>query len=224
MTYIHLPPGYKPRDFSFRHRTWDDSSPYHANRGVRPPPGRAALLPAPRPRTFRNVPKLTGITLHSMVRDAMKDSAYLHAAGMVLQSILGVRANVHYSRVNIAAWELRSHKAVSVTSHTVGPLAYRFMSSLVDVVLPRIKDWKGVSGGSGDSTGNISFGLSPEAVALFPEIEGEDFPSHTAVAAMLRSGTDGITNIMWFCSKLRYVSSCDGPWYEYYHPYICDQR
>lgn len=172
MTYVHLPPGYKPRDFSFRHREWDDSSPYHKGRGIRPPPGRSALLPAPRPRTFQNVPKLTGITLHSMVRHAMKDSAYLHAAGMVLQSITGARAEVHYSKMNVAAFELRSGKAVSVTSHVKGPLAYRFMSSLVDVVLPRIKDYKGVSGGSGDNTGNIMFGFGPGAVALFPEIEG----------------------------------------------------
>lgn len=173
MTYVHLPPGYEPRDFSFRHREWDGSSEYHKNRGIRPPPGRSAPLPAPRPRTFQNVPKLTGITLHSMVRDAMKDSAYLHAAGMVLQSITGARATVHKSKMNVAAFDLRSGKAVAVTSHIKGPLAYRFMSSLVDIVLPRIKDYKGVSGGSGDRTGNIMFGFGPGAVALFPEVEGK---------------------------------------------------
>ena len=37
--------------------------------------------------------------------------------------------------------------------------------------MPRIKDWKGVSGTSGDSIGNISFGMTPEQVALYPEIE-----------------------------------------------------
>ncbi|KAI5852998.1 ribosomal protein L5 domain-containing protein [Morchella snyderi] len=171
MTYVHLPKGYQPRDYSFRHREWDDSSPYHAGRGTRPPPGRTALYPAPRPRTHRNLPKLTGITVHTMVRDALKDSAFLHAAGMVVQSITGARASVHYSKVNIAAFELRAQKACAVTSTVKGPLAYRFMSSLIDVVLPRIKDYDGVSMKSGDSTGNISFGFTPEAVSLFPEIE-----------------------------------------------------
>lgn len=106
-----------------------------------------------------------------MVRDALKDSAFLHAAGMVVQSITGARATVHYSKVNIAAFELRAQKACAVTSTVKGPLAYRFMSSLIDVVLPRIKDYDGVSMKSGDSTGNISFGFTPEAVSLFPEIE-----------------------------------------------------
>jgi large subunit ribosomal protein L5 len=176
MTYVYLPPGYKPRDFSFRHREWDDSSEYHKGRGIRPPPGRAALLPAPRPRTFRNLPKLTGVTIHTMVPDAQKDSAFLHAAGMVLQSITGAKAKVHYSKVNVAAFELRARKPISLTSHVGGPLAYRFLGTLIDVVLPRIKDYQGVKGGSGDSTGNISFGFTPDAVALFPEVEGKNIP------------------------------------------------
>lgn len=107
-----------------------------------------------------------------MVRQAMKDSAHLHAAGMVVQSITGVRASVHKSKENIAMWELRSGKTISVTAQVKGRSAYRFLSQLIDVVLPRIKDWKGVAGGSGDSSGNITFGMSPEAVSMFPEIEG----------------------------------------------------
>jgi large subunit ribosomal protein L5 len=111
-----------------------------------------------------------------MVPDAQKDSAYLHAAGMILQSITGVKAEVHYSKVNVAAFELRARKPISLTSHVRGPMAYRFLSTLVDAVLPRIKDYQGVNVSSGDSTGNISFGFRPEAVALFPEVEGEDIP------------------------------------------------
>lgn len=110
-----------------------------------------------------------------MVPEAQKDSAYLHAAGMVLQSITGAKPTVHYSKVNVAAFELRARKAISLTSHVQGPLAYRLLSSLIDVVLPKIKDYQGVSGGSGDSTGNIMFGFAPDAVALFPEIEGEEY-------------------------------------------------
>jgi len=48
---------------------------------------------------------------------------------------------------------------------------YHFLGKCVDVVLPKIKDWRGVKGSSGDSSGNISFGLTNEAVALFPEVE-----------------------------------------------------
>ena len=52
-----------------------------------------------------------------------------------------------------------------------GEEMYHFLGKLVDVVLPRIKDWPGIKGSSGDSSGNISFGLVSENVAMFPEIE-----------------------------------------------------
>lgn len=45
-----------------------------------------------------------------------------------------------------------------------------FLSKMVDLVMPRIKDYKGVSGTSGDSSGNLTWGLSAEVVGLFPEI------------------------------------------------------
>ena len=48
---------------------------------------------------------------------------------------------------------------------------YHFLSKLVDVVMPKIKDYKGIKGSSGDSSGCIGLGLTEEQVALFPEIE-----------------------------------------------------
>ncbi|PWW76664.1 ribosomal protein L5, partial [Tuber magnatum] len=150
--------------------TFDIEKDYRQLTALRLPP-KPTRRQLPALRTFRNIPRLTGITVHSMVREAMKDSAYLHAAGMIVQSITGVRASVHKSKENIGMWELRSGKSISVTAQVKGRSAYRFLAQLIDVVLPRIKDWKGVAGGSGDSSGNITFGMSPEAVSMFPEIE-----------------------------------------------------
>ncbi|PUU73344.1 ribosomal protein L5 domain-containing protein [Tuber borchii] len=150
--------------------TFDIEKDYRQLTALRLPP-KPTRQQLPALRTFRNIPRLKGITVHSMVRQAMKDSAHLHAAGMVVQSITGVRASVHKSKENIAMWELRSGKTISVTAQVKGRSAYRFLSQLIDVVLPRIKDWKGVAGGSGDSSGNITFGMSSEAVSMFPEIE-----------------------------------------------------
>jgi large subunit ribosomal protein L5 len=48
---------------------------------------------------------------------------------------------------------------------------YHFLSKCVDVVMPKIKDWRGVKGSSGDSSGNLAFGFTPEEVAMFPEVE-----------------------------------------------------
>jgi len=48
---------------------------------------------------------------------------------------------------------------------------YHFLAKVVDVVMPKIKDYKGASGGSGDGSGNLAFGFTSETVGMFPEIE-----------------------------------------------------
>lgn len=124
-----------------------------------------------KPITFRNIPQLERVTVHSMVKEAIEGSAPLHVAGMVLQSITGVRAEVHKARKSVAGFGIRAGQHLSVTCDLRGENMYHFLSKVVDVVLPKIRDWKGVKGSSGDSSGNIAFGLTGEEVALFPEIE-----------------------------------------------------
>ena len=171
LAYAHRPPGFQPAPRPQRLRAWDDSSPYHKNRPLRPPRGGHALRLLNERVTFRNVPKLERVTLHSMVSEAKKDSAYLHVAGMVLQVITGVRVTAVKSRTDVAGFDLRKNKYIAVKNELRGEDMYHFVSRLVDVVLPRIKDWAGVSGAAGDSSGNIMFGLTPDAVRLFPEVE-----------------------------------------------------
>lgn len=90
---------------------------------------------------------------------------------MITQAVSGVRAVAHKARHSVMGWGLREGKYVSVTSDMEREDAQHFVAKLVDVVLPRIKEWKGVPGSSGDGTGNISLGLTPQQVAFFPEIE-----------------------------------------------------
>jgi large subunit ribosomal protein L5 len=106
-----------------------------------------------------------------MVPEAQENSAHLHVAGMVVQAISNVRARAHQARHNIVGWGLRKDKYVSVTAEVEREDTFHFLSKLVDVVLPKIKEWRGVSATSGDGSGNMSFGLTPDQVALFPEIE-----------------------------------------------------
>jgi len=123
------------------------------------------------PRTFRNVPKITKVTVHSFVPEAQESSANLHVAGMIVQAISNVRAVSHKARHNVVGWGLRKGRYVAVTSTMEREDAEHFLAKLIDVVLPKIKEWKGVPGSSGDGHGNMSFGLTPDQVALFPEVE-----------------------------------------------------
>ncbi|KAF2488614.1 50S ribosomal protein L5 [Lophium mytilinum] len=171
MTYAHTPPGWVKPPKAQRLREWVGDSPYFKNRPLRGPRGGAHLRLLTPPRNFRTIPKLTGVTVHSMVPAAQDDSAYMHVAGMILQAITNVRVTTHRARKSVASWGLRDKKFVSVTAKLEREDVYHFLGKLVDVVLPRIKEWKGVKGTSGDSSGNITFGLEPDVVAFFPEIE-----------------------------------------------------
>lgn len=52
-----------------------------------------------------------------------------------------------------------------------GEEMYQFMDKLVEIVLPRLKEWPGMSITAGDGNGNVAIGFPPSALALFPEIE-----------------------------------------------------
>lgn len=171
LAYHHFPPGERPAQKPQRLRKWEGDSPYFKNRPLRGPRGSPTLDLLRKPITFRNIPKLSGVTVHSMVKGANESSSYLHVAGMVVQAITNVRVTPHISRIAVVQWGLKKDKYVAVTAHMKGEDMYDFLGKTVDIVLPRIKEWKGVSGASGDSNGNISFGLEPDAVASYPEIE-----------------------------------------------------
>ncbi|KAJ6155575.1 hypothetical protein N7470_006141 [Penicillium chermesinum] len=164
LCYVHNPPGFKPPPKAPRLREWDDSSPYHKT-----VPSVALAAPI----AFNNIPEIKRITIHSYVKDAAGgNSSWLHVAGMAVQAISNVRVETFRSKASVSGWGLvPGRDAVAVKAELQGETMYHFLSKLVDVVLPRIKDWPGVKGSSGDSSGNITFGLDPEYVALFPEIE-----------------------------------------------------
>ncbi|KAL5342952.1 ribosomal protein L5 domain-containing protein [Aspergillus crustosus] len=173
LCYVHTPPGFTPPPKAPRLREWDDSSPYHKNRTLRGPRGGDVLRLLRKPITFNNVPKLEKIIIHSYVKKAASEnSSWIHVAGLVLQAISNVRVQTFKSKSSVAPWSIVPNRdTVAATAELRGENMEHFYGKLVDVVLPRFKDWSGVKGTSGDSSGNITFGLGPEQVALFPEIE-----------------------------------------------------
>lgn len=106
-----------------------------------------------------------------MSSEANDDSAHLHVTSMVLQSITNARVQTHKSRISVVQWGAKKDHYVSCTATLRGEDMFDFLGRTIDIVLPRIKEWPGVKGSSGDSSGNISFGLDRAAVALYPEIE-----------------------------------------------------
>jgi len=129
------------------------------------------MRPAHRRITFKNIPQIEKITVHAFANKASDDSAHLHVASMAVQAITNVRVTTHQVRMPVMQWGLKKGKFTSVTAELKNEDMYHFLAKVVDLVMPKVKDYKGVSWTSGDGTGNVSFGFDPEAVALFPEIE-----------------------------------------------------
>ncbi|KAL8805475.1 MAG: hypothetical protein Q9182_001930 [Xanthomendoza sp. 2 TL-2023] len=173
LLYTHHPPGTLPGPTGQRLRGWDSSSPYHKNRPLRGPRGRPNIPLMKRPITFRNIPRLEKIVVHHVIRSSEhRDSSYLHVAGMILQAVTNVRATVCKARHSISNFRLAKDKtAMAVKAELRGEDMYCFLSKVVDVVMPNIKEYRGVSGGSGDGSGNLAFSLQSSAVGMFPEVE-----------------------------------------------------
>lgn len=173
LCYVHKPPGFQPPVKSPRLRPWDDSSPYHVNRPLRGPRGGDVLRLLRKPITFRNLPQVDRITIHSYVKNAATEgSQWLHVAGMAIQAISNVRVETYKSRSSVSPWGIQpGRNTVAVKAELRGEDMQHFLGKLIDVVMPKIKEWHGVKGSSGDSSGNITLGLEPVDVALFPEIE-----------------------------------------------------
>ncbi|KAL0080231.1 ribosomal protein L5 domain-containing protein [Phycomyces blakesleeanus] len=123
-------------------------------------------------KSARTIPKLDKITLHAMVNDAIGNKSNLLSAFMAFQSITATRPEVVYARNSVANWKLREGMPIGVKVTLRGDEMYQFMDKLVEIVLPRLKEWPGMSMTSGDGNGNVAIGFPPSALALFPEIEG----------------------------------------------------
>ncbi|KAK4512043.1 thioredoxin-disulfide reductase [Mucor velutinosus] len=139
---------------------------------VRTRKGGKPVKPLQPLKSAKVIPTLDKITLHSMVKDSIHSKSHLLSAFMAFQSITGIRPDVVYARNSVANWKLREGMPVGVKVTLRGEEMYQFMDKLVEIVLPRLKEWPGLSMTAGDGNGNIALGFPPSALALFPEIEG----------------------------------------------------
>ena len=136
------------------------------------------MKPIPEARTFRNVPAISAVYVHTMIKEALEDRSKLVSAFMALQAITHEKPILINSRKSVAPWKLRAGVAVGVQVKLQGPPALQFLATLIELILPSLKDFTGVNSTSGDTNGNLAFGLPPAAMSRFPEIEAnyEQYP------------------------------------------------
>ena len=118
------------------------------------------------------IPKMAKIVLNMGVGEASHNSKIAEAIEAQLTKIAGQKAVVTKAKKSIASYKLREGMPVGAMATLRGERMYDFLQKLICVVLPRIRDFRGISAKSFDGRGNYTLGLKEQA--LFPEITYEE--------------------------------------------------
>jgi len=114
------------------------------------------------------VPKITKISVNMGVGEVVADKKAMDGALSDLTALTGQKPVVTKSRMAIAAFKLRAGVPVGARVTLRGARMYEFLDRLINVAMPRIRDFRGVSARSFDGRGNYSFGVKEQII--FPEI------------------------------------------------------
>jgi large subunit ribosomal protein L5 len=115
------------------------------------------------------VPKIQKISVNIGLGEATGNSKLMDGAVNELSQIAGQRPVINKARKSIAAFKLRENMPIGCAVTLRGDRMYEFLDRLVNVALPRVRDFRGVSSKSFDGRGNYTLGLKDQLI--FPEID-----------------------------------------------------
>ena len=120
-------------------------------------------------RSIMQVPRIEKITLNMGVGEAAVDKKLLVSASEDLTKIAGQKAITTLARKSISGFKIRDGWPIGCKVTLRKDIMFEFLDKLITIVIPRIRDFRGLSARSFDGRGNYSFGLKEQIV--FPEID-----------------------------------------------------
>lgn len=120
-------------------------------------------------KNVMEVPKITKITLNMGVGEAVTDKKVMNAATGDMEAISGQKAIVINARKSVAAFKIRDGWPVGCKVTLRRERMYEFLDRLINISIPRIRDFRGLNRKSFDGRGNYSFGITEQI--MFPEID-----------------------------------------------------
>jgi large subunit ribosomal protein L5 len=120
-------------------------------------------------KSTMEVPRLSKIVLNMGVGEAIADKKILENAIGDLTKLSGQKPVVTKARKSIALWKIRTGYPIGCMVTLRQDRMYEFLDRLVSIALPRVRDFRGVSGRSFDGRGNFNLGVKEQII--FPEIE-----------------------------------------------------
>lgn len=120
-------------------------------------------------KNVMEVPRVTKVTLNMGVGEAIGDKKQLESAVKDLEMISGQKVVVTKARKSVAGFKIREGWPIGAKVTLRKDRMWEFLDRLVDISLPRVRDFRGISPKSFDGRGNYSMGLKEQII--FPEIE-----------------------------------------------------
>lgn len=120
-------------------------------------------------KSVMQVPRIEKITLNMGVGEAVADKKIMENAVGDMQKIAGQKPVVTLSRKSIAGFKIRDNYPVGCKVTLRKERMYEFLDRLVTIAIPRIRDFRGISGKSFDGRGNYNMGIKEQII--FPEID-----------------------------------------------------
>lgn len=188
LLYMHYRPG-TSTPLPLEHQP-GPNDPYQVNRKPRPLKGNRPLRPVATGTAAEDVTVLERVVLHSMVKEAIGSPNALWPAAMQLKAMSGesyhgggrdsaLGVQFIKSSEGIAEFKIREGQQIAAQVELRGERMWDFIGTLVDFVLPRLRDYRGQvlppasapSTSASATSGVVSFGLPPTAIGLFPQVE-----------------------------------------------------
>lgn len=137
------------------------------------------------------VPKIEKVVVNVGCGEATQNKKLLDAAAKELGQITGQKAVKTKARKSIAGFKVREGQEIGAMVTLRGHVMYEFLDRLMNIALPRVKDFRGVNPNAFDGHGNYSLGLSEQII--FPEIDYDKIErvSGLNVAIVTTANTDG---------------------------------
>ena len=120
-------------------------------------------------KNVMEVPKLDKIVINMGVGEAKENAKILEAAVSDMETITGQKAVITKAKNSVANFKIREGQAIGCKTTLRGDKMYEFLDRLVNLALPRVRDFRGVSANSSDGRGNYALGIKEQII--FPEIE-----------------------------------------------------
>jgi large subunit ribosomal protein L5 len=120
-------------------------------------------------KSVMEAPKITKITLNMGVGEAVADKKILQAAVNDMEKISGQKPVVTLARKSIAGFKIRDDMPIGCKVTLRSKRMYEFLDRLINIAIPRVRDFRGLSSKSFDGRGNYSMGIKEQII--FPEID-----------------------------------------------------